>query len=161
MISDGCPNANGKVLIKGVGEDLLPTAQVPVSNSKPEEANDTAPYHASELEEFDDTAADHGSQTMGESASVEGFSAEVRVLQVRNGQITRSIYRQLDEAPPERFQPFGRVKDKKRIPKEWGQPKGGVLQLVGRDSKTRARFTTTHNRQTGRPQMGRRSSHTG
>lgn len=28
MISDGCPYANGKVLVKGVGEHLLPTAQV-------------------------------------------------------------------------------------------------------------------------------------
>jgi len=26
MISDGCPNANGKVLVKCVGENLLPTA---------------------------------------------------------------------------------------------------------------------------------------
>ena len=27
MISDGCPDANRKVLVKGVGENLLPTAQ--------------------------------------------------------------------------------------------------------------------------------------
>jgi hypothetical protein len=27
MISDGCPDANRKVLIKGIGESLLPTAQ--------------------------------------------------------------------------------------------------------------------------------------
>jgi hypothetical protein len=27
MISNGCPDANGKVLVKGVGEHLLPTAQ--------------------------------------------------------------------------------------------------------------------------------------
>jgi hypothetical protein len=27
VISDGCANANGKVLIKGVGENLLPAAQ--------------------------------------------------------------------------------------------------------------------------------------
>jgi DNA-directed RNA polymerase subunit RPC12/RpoP len=27
MISDDCTNANGKVLIKGVGEHLLPAAQ--------------------------------------------------------------------------------------------------------------------------------------
>jgi hypothetical protein len=27
MISDGCTNANGKVLVKCVGEHLLPTAQ--------------------------------------------------------------------------------------------------------------------------------------
>jgi hypothetical protein len=27
MISDGCPYGNGKVLVKGVGEHLLPTAQ--------------------------------------------------------------------------------------------------------------------------------------
>jgi len=69
---------------------------------------------------------------MSESASVEVLSAEVRVLKVGNGQITRSMYRQLDEATLERFEPFGRVKDNKRKPKE------GVLQLVGRDSKTAA-----------------------
>jgi hypothetical protein len=27
MISDGCPDANSEVLVKGVGENLLPTAQ--------------------------------------------------------------------------------------------------------------------------------------
>jgi hypothetical protein len=32
---------------------------------------------------------------VGESASVAVLSAEVRVLQVGNGQITRSMYRQL------------------------------------------------------------------
>jgi hypothetical protein len=75
---------------------------------------------------------------MSESGSVEVHRAEVRVLQVGDGQLTRSMYRQLDEAAPETFEPFGRVKDKKRMPKEWGQPKDGVLQLVGRDSRTRA-----------------------
>jgi hypothetical protein len=69
---------------------------------------------------------------MSESASVEVLSAEVRVLKVGNGQITRSMYRQLDEATLDRFEPFGRVKDNKRKTKE------GVLQLVGRDSKTAA-----------------------
>jgi len=59
------------------------------------------------------------------------LSAEVRVLQVGNRQITRSIYRELDEAAPERFAPFGRVKDNKR------KLKDGLL-LVGRDSETRA-----------------------
>lgn len=68
---------------------------------------------------------------MRESASVEVLSAEVRVLQVGNGQLTRSMYRQLDEAAPKQFQPFGRVKDNKRPLKD------GVL-LVGRDSKTGA-----------------------
>jgi hypothetical protein len=48
---------------------------------------------------------------MRESASVEVLSGEVRVLKVGNGQITRSMYR---------------------------QTQGGVLQLVGRDSKTAA-----------------------
>jgi hypothetical protein len=55
---------------------------------------------------------------MSESASVEVLSAEVRVLKVGNGQITRSMYRQLDEATLERFEPFGRVKDNKRKTKE-------------------------------------------
>jgi hypothetical protein len=50
---------------------------------------------------------------MSESASAEVLSAEVRVLQVGNGQITRSMYRQLDEATLDRFEPFGRVKDNK------------------------------------------------
>ena len=90
----------------------------------------------SEVEEAGDKAADHASR--GESASVEVLSAEVRLLRVGNGQITRSMYRQLDEATPERFKPFGRVKDNKRIPKELGKPKVGVLQLVGRDTKTGA-----------------------
>ena len=52
---------------------------------------------------------------MDESASVEVLTAEVRVLQVGNGQITRSMYRQLDEAGPDQFEPLGRVKDNKRI----------------------------------------------
>jgi hypothetical protein len=71
-------------------------------------------------------------QVMNESASVEVLSAEVRVLQVGDGQITRSMYGQLDEAPVERFEPFGRVRDNEHNPKE------GVLQLVGRDTKTGA-----------------------
>jgi hypothetical protein len=40
---------------------------------------------------------------MSESANVEVLSAEVRVLQVGNRQITRSMYRQLDEATFEWF----------------------------------------------------------
>ena len=51
---------------------------------------------------------------MSESASVEVLSAEVRVLQVDNLQLTRSMYWQLDEAVPKQFEPFGRVKDNKR-----------------------------------------------
>ena len=51
---------------------------------------------------------------MTESASVEVLTAEVRVLQVGNRQITRSIYRQLDAATFERFEPFGRVRNNKR-----------------------------------------------
>ena len=50
---------------------------------------------------------------MTESASVEVLSAEIRVLQVGSGQMTRSMHRQLDEASFERFEPFGRVKDNK------------------------------------------------
>src|SRR5512133_1656755 len=68
---------------------------------------------------------------MNESASVAVLSAEVRVLQVGKLQLTRSMYRQLDEAAPERFEPFGRVKDNKC------KLKDGLL-LVGRDSETRA-----------------------
>lgn len=68
---------------------------------------------------------------MSESASVEVLSAEVRVLQVGSLQLTRSMYWQLDEAAPKKFQPFGRVKDNKRPLKD------GVL-LVGRDSRTGA-----------------------
>jgi hypothetical protein len=109
-----------------------------VSDSEPEEVDDTVADHPSELEESEDIAADHTSQAMGESKSAGVLTAEVRVLQVGNGQITRSMYRQLDEAIPERFQPLGRVKDNKRIPKEWGIPKEGMLQLVGRDTKTGA-----------------------
>ena len=67
---------------------------------------------------------------MGESASVEVLSAEARVLQVGNGQITRSMYRQLDEATSERFEPFGRVRDNERNLRE------GVVQLAGRDTTT-------------------------
>ena len=55
-----------------------------------------------------------------------------REERVGNLQLTRSMYRQLDEAVPKQFEPFGRVKDNKRKTKE------GVLQLVGRDSKTGA-----------------------
>lgn len=66
------------------------------------------------------------------SAGVAVLSAEVRVLQVGNLQLTRSMYRQLDEAAPERFEPFGRVRDGN------GKPSGGVLKLVGRDTATGA-----------------------
>ena len=69
---------------------------------------------------------------MTESARVKVLNAEIRVLQVGNGQITRSIYRQLDEVSLERFEPFGRVKDKKLKSRE------GALQLVGRDTKSGA-----------------------
>jgi hypothetical protein len=41
-----------------------------------------------EVEETDDTAAGHASQAMGESASVDVLSAEVRVLQGGDSQIT-------------------------------------------------------------------------
>jgi hypothetical protein len=43
---------------------------------------------------------------MTESANVKVLSAMVRVLQVTSGQVTRSMYRQLDEAAFERFEPF-------------------------------------------------------
>jgi hypothetical protein len=69
---------------------------------------------------------------MRESARVEVLCAEVRVLQVGNGQITLSMYRQLDETTFERFEPFGRVKD---IEPDYNER---VLQLVGRDTKTGA-----------------------
>jgi hypothetical protein len=79
---------------------------------------------------------------MGESASVEVLSAEVRVLQVGNGQLTRGMYRQLDEAAPRRFEPFGRVKDNKRRPKDrWpltGRDSGTGVLLIGRDTETGA-----------------------
>jgi hypothetical protein len=65
---------------------------------------------------------------MTESANVKVLSAMVRVLQVTSGQVTRSMYRQLDEAAFERFEPFGRVRDNERNPRE------GMLQLVGRDT---------------------------
>ena len=69
---------------------------------------------------------------MTESASVKVLTAEIRVLQVGNGQITRSMYRQLDDVSLERFEAFGRVKDNKIKSGE------GMLQLVGRDTKTGA-----------------------
>jgi hypothetical protein len=79
---------------------------------------------------------------MSESASVEVLSAEVRVLHVGNGQLTRAMYRQLDEAAPERFEPFGRVKDNKRRPKNgWrlvGRDGETEVLLVGRDRETGA-----------------------
>jgi hypothetical protein len=67
-----------------------------------------------------------------ESASVDVLTAEVRVLQVGNRQITRSIYRQLDAATFERFEPFGRVRNNERDIRD------GALQLVGRDTTTGA-----------------------
>jgi hypothetical protein len=69
---------------------------------------------------------------MTESASVKVLSAEIRVLQVGNGEITRSMYRQLDGVSLERFEASGRVKDNKVKSGE------GVLQLVGRDTRTAA-----------------------
>jgi len=92
---------------------------------------------------------------MGESASVEVLSAEVRVLRVDSGQITRSMYRQVDEALFARFEPFGRVKNDKCKPRE------GVLQLWAATRRPERWFATTRNRLIGQPQMGRRSSRTG
>jgi hypothetical protein len=69
---------------------------------------------------------------MTESASVKVLSAEIRILQVGNGQITRPMYRQLDEVSLQRFEAFGRVKDNKLKSGE------GVLHLVGRDTRTGA-----------------------
>jgi hypothetical protein len=60
------------------------------------------------------------------------LTAEVRLLQAGNGQITRSMYRQLDEVTFVRFEPFGRVRDNELNPRE------GVVQLVGRDTDTKA-----------------------
>jgi hypothetical protein len=92
---------------------------------------------------------------MGESASVEVLSAEVRVLQVGDGQITLSMYRQLDEATFEWFEPFGRVRENERNPKD------GVLQLVGRDTKTGALVRYDAQRLTGHRRRGRRNLRTG
>jgi hypothetical protein len=49
--------------------------------------------------------------------------------------ITLSMYRQLDEALLERFEPVGRVRDERGIPKN---AKEGLLQLIGRDTETGA-----------------------
>jgi hypothetical protein len=113
-----------------------------VSDPGSKEGHDTAADQTSELKEADEAAGDP-SQCVGESASVAVLSAEVRVLQVGNGQITRSMYRQLDEAAPERFEPFGRVKNnsKRRQKDGWllagRDGETGVL-LVGRDTETGA-----------------------
>jgi hypothetical protein len=69
---------------------------------------------------------------MSESASVEVLSAEFRVIEVGNRHLTCSMYRQLDEATFERFEPFGRVRNNKR------KPIRGVLHLVGRNTQTGA-----------------------
>lgn len=49
--------------------------------------------------------------------------------------ITLSMYRQLDEAILERFQPVGRVRDDKRRPKNAPEE---LLQLIGHDAETEA-----------------------
>jgi hypothetical protein len=67
-----------------------------------------------------------------ESASAKVLSAKIRVLEVGSGQITMSVYRQLDAVSLERFEPFGRVKDNKLKSGE------GALHLVGRDTRTGA-----------------------
>jgi hypothetical protein len=67
---------------------------------------------------------------MSKSPRVEVLTAEVRVLKVGNGQITRSMYRQLDVATFERFEPFGRVNDIESGHNE------RVLQVVGPDTET-------------------------
>ena len=58
-----------------------------MSDSEPEESDDTAVNHPTELEDSDDTTVDHLSQAMDESASVkparvEVLSAEVRALHI-------------------------------------------------------------------------------
>ena len=57
------------------------------------------------------------------STHVEVLTAEVRALMVGSRQITLSVYRQLDTVPPERIEPFGRVRD--------GHDTG--LWVIGRD----------------------------
>ncbi len=46
------------------------------------------------------------------TATVKTLTAEVRVLQVGNRQVTMSVYRQLDHVPFADIEPFGRVRDK-------------------------------------------------
>lgn len=66
------------------------------------------------------------------TATVETLTAEVRTLVVGKRQVTLSVYRQLDSAPLEEVEPFGRVRDDK----DTGYAKGG--HVVGRHHQTGA-----------------------
>ncbi|MGX9295152.1 hypothetical protein [Tsukamurella paurometabola] len=79
---------------------------------------------------------------MTTTANVETLTAEVRVLQVGNRQITKSVYLQLDTAmPDEEFHAFGRVRpgNGPRVP-DWAYARTGPavrasrVELVGLDT---------------------------
>jgi hypothetical protein len=62
------------------------------------------------------------------TAKVEVLTAEVRVLMVGSRQVTLSVYRQLDYVPPDRIEPFGRVRD------SHDTHTGSSVFVVGRDA---------------------------
>jgi hypothetical protein len=68
------------------------------------------------------------------TATVETLTAEVRVLQVGNRQVTLSMYKQLDRVSPWHIEPFGRVQPGTRYQTGYdGFKEPAYLELVGRD----------------------------
>lgn len=71
--------------------------------------------------------------TASKTATVETLTAEVRALMVGSRQITLSVYKQLDFAPANEIEPFGRVR-----PNSKGSQHDFLFptQVVGRDKRT-------------------------
>lgn len=65
------------------------------------------------------------------SATVDTLTAEVRVLMVGNRQITQSVAKQLDTAPYEDVEPFGRIK---LNGKDWDSPH--YIHIIGKHKST-------------------------
>ena len=80
------------------------------------------------------------------TATVQTLTAEVRVLQVGSRQVTQSVYNQLDRAPIEGTEVFGRIKTKDGYT--------STIHLVGRNRDSGALVRTSVERPDWRPDIG-------
>lgn len=70
--------------------------------------------------------------TTTDTAAVRTLTAEVRVLQVGNRQITQSVVKQLDVIRADRIEPFGRISTGAKVEEASGLKSPVEIELVGR-----------------------------
>lgn len=75
--------------------------------------------------------------------TIDTLTAEVHVLKVGPRQLTKSMYRQLDQIPPAHLEPFGRVKVGRYALLDM------EVELVGRSTRTGALARATLDYGTG------------